>query len=131
MEKILVESYERLKDTMVNAVIQNSRSVWDECVITKTNKNKFYDVKLYREATFETLCVNWYNKFRFVFDSPDFVFFSKGNETYCVNRAYGICGIAKRNPADQNDERIGKVAAYLRATNRNLFTTIGYDPKRR
>lgn len=74
MEKKLVQSYENLRDSKVLFFLRDSDSSWDECVITKASKKYFYNVELFQERSFENLCINWYNKFRFVFGSLDFVF---------------------------------------------------------
>ena len=88
------------------------------------------------KKSFEECAIEWYNKATNVHDNSDANFYyfrntdfwRRGEYTFCVvNDLPTRAGYAKRFEKDDFDERIGRVAAYARAMNRNLNKMIGYE----
>ena len=88
------------------------------------------------KKSFEEYAIEWYNKATNVHDNSDFNFryfrntdfWRRGEYTFCVvGDVPTRAGYAKRFEKDIHDERIGRVAAYARAMNRNLNKMIGYE----
>ena len=92
-------------------------------------------IKPYKKS-FEECAVEWYDKATNVHDKSDLNFryfrntdfWRRGEYTFCVVRDLPTrAGYAKRFEEDNFDERIGRVAAYANAMNRNLNKMIGYE----
>ena len=92
------------------------------------------------KKSFEECAIEWYNKATNPHDNSDFNFicfrsadfWRRGEYTFCVvgrdiPNFVSRAGYAKRFEKDTFDERIGRVASYARAMNRNLNKMIGYE----
>lgn len=101
--------------------------------------NGTVSIRKYKKS-FEECAIEWYNKATNVHDNSDVNFgyfrttdfWRRGEYTFCVvgtpiNNFPPRAGYAKRFEKDIFDERIGRVAAYARAMNRNLNKMIGYE----
>ena len=103
------------------------------------NNDNSITIKTHTKS-FERCAIDWYHKamnpqnksdFNFhYFRTASFKLF--GDYTFCIvgssTHAYPTRGgFAKRFADDLYDERIGKVAAYANAMNRNLNKMIGYE----
>ena len=110
-----------------------------EALEITTTKDGSINIKKYRKS-FEDCAIDWYNKAINTHDNSDFNFhyfrhtdfWYRGDYTFCVvghtipdfiQRA----GYAKRFEKDTLDYRIGRVAAFARAMNRDLNKMIGYE----
>ena len=100
-----------------------------------TNRDGEIIIRQYKKS-FEQCAIDWYNKATNVHDNSDFNFryfrntdfWRRGEYTFCVvNDLPTRAGYAKRFEKDTHDERIGRVAAYANAMNRNLNKMIGYE----
>ena len=93
-----------------------------------TNYNgKELVIRPYKKS-FEECAVDWFNSHGW--EMNNCCFRIEGEYTFCITRFIGElprAGYAKRFKDDAWDHRIGKVASYARAMNRNLNKMIGYE----
>ena len=89
--------------------------------------NGTISIRKYKKS-FELCAIEWFNSH--VWEMSNTYFRVDGEYTFCIVRFIGElprAGYAKRFKDDAWDHRIGKVASYARAMNRNLNKMIGYE----
>ena len=97
----------------------------DASEITYTNGT--VSIRKYKKS-FEQCAIDWYTSHQYEMNNTYFRI--EGEYTFCIIRFLGEssrAGYAKRFKDDAWDHRIGRVAAYARAMNRNLNKMIGYE----
>ena len=91
------------------------------------NNNGVISIHKYKKS-FEQCAIDWFNSHQYEMDNTYFRI--EGEYTFCIVRDFNTpprAGYAKRFKDDAWDHRIGRVASYARAMNRNLNKMIGYE----
>ena len=91
------------------------------------NSNGIITIRKYKKS-FEQCAIDWFNSHQYEMDNTYFRI--EGEYTFCIVRDFNTpprAGYAKRFKDDAWNHRIGRVAAYARAMNRNLNKMIGYE----
>lgn len=89
--------------------------------------NNTISIRKYKKS-FEQCAIDWFNSHQYEMNNTYFRI--EGEYTFCIVRVPRMPsrgGYAKRHKEDVWDSRIGRVAAYARATGRNLNKMIGYE----
>lgn len=89
--------------------------------------NGTVSIRKYKKS-FEQCAIEWFDSH--TYELGNCYFRIEGEYTFCIVRFPGEvprAGYAKRFKGDAWDHRIGKVASYARAMNRNLNKMIGYE----
>lgn len=131
----IVRRIDDLGRIVIPKEIRRNMGLNDGDALEITYTNGTVSIRKYKKS-FEQCAIEWYNKAIIDHDNSDFNFryfrntdfWRRGEYTFCVvNDFPSRAGYAKRFERDTFDERIGRVAAFARAMNRNLNKMIGYE----
>ena len=135
----IVRRIDDLGRIVIPKEIRRNMGLNDGDALEITYNNGTISIRPYKKS-FEQCALGWYAKATNIYDNSDLNFhyfrntdfWRRGEYTFCVVGALmdnftPRAGYAKRFEEDTFDERIGRVAAFARAMNRNLNKMIGYE----
>ena len=124
----IVRRIDDLGRVVIPKEIRRNMGLNDGDALEISYTNGTVSIRKYKKS-FEECAIEWFNNHQV--DLLDNCYFRiEGEYTFCIARHFNTpprAGYAKRFKDDAWDHRIGKVASYARAMNRNLNKMIGYE----